>query len=105
MRMIVSIVTFKLPKPWTVKEAAAVFKSTASKYLGKPGLVRKHYYITEGGDKAGGVYLWESKAAAEACYTSDWKAMVTQKYGVPPEILYAEVPVLVDNLTKTIELE
>lgn len=53
--MIVSIVTFKLPKPWTVAEAATVFKSTAPKYLGKPGLVRKHYYITEAGDRAGGI--------------------------------------------------
>jgi hypothetical protein len=29
--------------------------------------------------------------------------MVTEKYGVPPDILYAEVPVSIDNLTKTIE--
>jgi Putative mono-oxygenase ydhR len=101
--MIVSIVTFKLPKPWTVAEAAAVFKSTAPKYLGKPGLVRKHYYITEAGDRAGGIYFWESKAAAEACYTRDWKAMVIEKYGAPPDILYAEVPVSVDNLARVIE--
>ena len=101
--MIVSIVTFKLPKPWSVREAAAVFKSTAPKYLGKPGLVRKHYYITEAGDRAGGIYLWESKVAAEACYTREWKAMVTEKYGVSPDILYAEVPVSVDNIAKIIE--
>jgi hypothetical protein len=101
--MIVSIVTFKLPKSWSVREAAAVFKSTAPKYLGKPGLVRKHYYITEAGDRAGGIYLWESKAAAEACYTREWKAMVTEKYGSPPDILYAEVPVSVDNIAKIIE--
>jgi len=101
--MIVSIVTFKLPNRWTVEEAAAVFRSTAPKYLGKAGLVRKHYYITEAGDRAGGIYFWESKAAAEACYTREWKAMVTEKYGAPPDILYAEVPVSVDNLAKVIE--
>jgi len=101
--MILSITTFKLPRPWTVAEAAAAFKSTAPMYLGKPGLVRKHYYITEAGDRAGGIYLWESKAAAEACYTREWKAMVTEKYGTPPDILYAEVPVSVDNIAKAIE--
>lgn len=101
--MIVSIVTFNLSKRWTVAEAAAVFKSTAPKYLGKAGLVRKHYYIAEGGDRAGGIYLWESKAAAEACYTQEWKAMVTEKYGVAPEILYADVPVSVDNIAHAIE--
>jgi hypothetical protein len=101
--MIVAIVTFKLPKRWTVAEAAKVFSSTAPKYLGKPGLVRKHYYITEAGDRAGGIYFWESKAAAEACYTREWKAMVTDKYGSAPEILYADVPVSVDNVANVIE--
>lgn len=103
--MIVAIVTFKLPKRWSVAEAAAVFESTAPKYLGKPGLRRKHYYVAEGGDRAGGIYLWESKAAAEACYTSEWKAMVTDKYGAPPEIVYATVPVSVDNLANRIETD
>jgi hypothetical protein len=101
--MIVSIVTFKLPKRWTTEEATAVFKSTAPKYLGKPGLVRKHYYITEAGDRAGGIYFWKSKADAEACYTSEWKSMVAQKYGAPPDILYAEVPVWVDNVSGVVE--
>jgi hypothetical protein len=101
--MIVSIVTFKLPKRWTVEEAARVFRSTAPKYLGKPGLVRKHYYITEDGSRAGGIYFWKSKADAEACYTSEWKAMVTQKYGSAPDILYANVPVSVDNVEHVIE--
>lgn len=101
--MIVSIVTFKLPKRWTLAEAAAVFKSTAPKYLGKPGLVRKHYYIAEDGNRAGGIYFWKSKADAEACYTREWKAMVTGKYGSPPDIFYAEIPVSVDNVASIIE--
>ena len=101
--MIVSIVTFNLPKRWTVEEAAKVFESTAPKYLGKAGLVRKHYYVTEAGDQAGGIYLWKSKADAEACYTDDWKKMVTEKYGAPPQILYANVPVSVDNVHNRIE--
>jgi hypothetical protein len=101
--MIVAIVTFKLPKPWTVEEAAAVFQSTAPKYLRKPGLVRKHYYVTETGDRAGGIYLWKTKADAETCYTPEWKAMVTEKYGSPPDILYAFVPVSVDNIQEIIE--
>jgi hypothetical protein len=101
--MIVAIVTFKLPKRWTAPEAAKVFNSTAPKYLGKAGLVRKHYYITEAGDRAGGIYLWRSKADAEACYTREWKAMLADKYGSPPDILYGEVPVTVDNLANVIE--
>lgn len=101
--MIVSIVTFNLPKRWTVEEASKVFQSTAPKYLGKAGLVRKHYFVTEAGDRAGGIYLWKSKADAEACYTKEWKAMVTEKYGAAPDIVYAAVPVSVDNVLNRME--
>lgn len=103
--MLVAIVTFTLPEPWTLEQAAAVFQSTAPKYLGKPGLVRKHYYLAESGDRAGGIYFWESRAAAEACYTAEWRAMVTEKYGLPPELRYVEVPVTVDNVANTIDLD
>jgi hypothetical protein len=101
--MIVAIVTFKLPRRWSVAHAAEVFRSTAPTYLGTPGLVRKHYYPSEGGDRAGGIYFWETKAAAEACYSQEWKAMVTEKYGAEPDIQYAEVPVSVDNVSHAIE--
>jgi hypothetical protein len=101
--MIVAIVTFKLPKRWTVAQAAEVFRSTAPKYLGKPGLVRKHYYLSEDGDRAGGIYFWDSRAAAETCYSREWKSMVAEKYGAEPDIQYAEVPVSVDNVSHAIE--
>ena len=100
--MILSIVAFRRGKPWSVEEAAVTFKSTAPKYLDRPGLIRKHYYVSESGDRAGGVYLWESRAAAEACYTEEWKAMVASKYGTRPEIEYLHVPVIVDNVTHKI---
>lgn len=101
--MIIAIVTFDLPHRWTLAQATGVFKSTAPRYLGKPGLIRKHYYVSEAGDRAGGIYLWKSKADAEACYTPEWKAVVAEKYGAPPEILYVEAPVCVDNLKQVIE--
>ncbi len=101
--MIVSIVTFRLPQRWTVEQAAEVFQSTAPKYLGKPGLVRKHYYLAESGDRAGGIYFWESRQAADACYTQEWKDAVAQKYGSPPDILFVEVPVTVDNVAGAIQ--
>ena len=103
--MLVSIVTFRLSEPWRVEQAAAVFQSTAPKYVGLAGLKRKHYYVSEQGDRAGGIYFWDSRAAADACYTDDWKAMVTAKYGAPPEIQFYEVPVSVNNLTGQIETD
>jgi hypothetical protein len=102
--MILSILTYKLPQRWSLEEAAAVFKSTAPKYLGMPGLLRKHYCLNEAGDCVRGIYLWKSKADAEACYTAEWKAAVAANYGAAPEILYATVPVTVDNLQQAIEV-
>ena len=102
--MIVSILTYKLPRRWTVEEATAAFKSTAPIYLRKPGLLRKHYYLSEAGDSVGGIYLWQSRADAQACFTPEWKAMVTAKYGTAPEIVYGAVPVTVDNVKEAIEV-
>ena len=96
--MILTMVAFRRAKPWTVEEAHEIFKSTAAKYLDRPGLIRKHYYVSESGDRAGGVYLWKSRADADACYTDEWKATVSAKYGAQPEILYMQVPVTVDNV-------
>lgn len=101
--MIIAIVSFRLPQPMTLAQAEKAFEQTAPRYLGMPGLRRKHYFVTESGDRAGGIYLWKSKADAEACYNGDWRAAVSAKYGGAPEVVYVENPVIVDNLTGRIE--
>jgi hypothetical protein len=95
--MITAIVQFSLPKPITLEEAARTFESTAPKYQRLRGLVRKYYLCSEDGCRAGGVYLWETRAAAEAVYNSEWKARVKQLYGSEPEISWFDTPVIVDN--------
>jgi hypothetical protein len=95
--MIVTIVTFRLPKPVTLAEATATFQSTAPKYQGLTGLLRKNYWLSEDGTRAGGVYVWETRADAERVYTADWKKMVEAKYGSPPTVEYLYSPVMVDN--------
>ena len=103
--MITAFVEFKLPKPITVAEARETFLSTAPKYLGMAGLIRKYYYLSEDGAKAGGIYLWASKAQAEQVYTAEWKAFVRGKYGSEPSLTYLECPVVVDNTTGEIMSE
>ncbi len=95
--MIVAIVTFRLPKRTSLAEATEAFKSTAPKYQGLTGLIRKNYWLSEDGTRAGGVYVWETRADAERVYTEDWKKMVEAKYGSPPTIEYLQSPVMVDN--------
>ncbi|MBX9828789.1 MAG: YdhR family protein [Xanthobacteraceae bacterium] len=95
--MIVTITTFQLAKPATLAEITKTFQSTAPKYRGVPGLVRKNYFLSEDGRRAGGIYLWESRADAERMYTADWTKFVTEKYGTPPQVEYLHAPVMVDN--------
>lgn len=95
--MIVTIVTFQLKEPATLAEITKTFQSTAPNYRGIKGLIRKNYVLSEDGRKAGGVYVWESRADAERVYTPEWKALVMSKYGSPPSVEYLRSPVMVDN--------
>jgi hypothetical protein len=97
--MITVFTTFQLPKPITREEARSIFLSTAPKYQGVAGLIRKCYVLSEDGNTAGGIYLWNSRAEAEAMYTESWKAFVRGKYGSDPSLVYFDTPVVVDNLT------
>jgi len=95
--MITAIVNFKLPADIDAKKAAELFKGSAPKYRGLKGLVRKYYLFDDEKRIGGGVYLWESKADAEAVYTPQWKAYIAERYGTPPDIRYFETSVVVDN--------
>jgi hypothetical protein len=47
----------------------------------------------------GGIYLWNSRAEAEAMYTENWRASVPEKYVAAPIITYLD-PAVVDNVTQ-----
>lgn len=95
--MIIAIVTFHLRQATTLAEMTKTFEATAPKYRGVQGLIRKNYWLSEDGRRAGGVYVWETRAEAERLYTEEWKKFVEAKYGRPPEIEYLHSPVMVDN--------
>ena len=63
--MIVTIVTFNLPQPTTLAEITKTFQGTAAKYQGIAGLLRKNYFMSEDGKRAGGIYVWASRADAD----------------------------------------
>ena len=94
--MITAIVRFPLPKGTSLETAKAMFEKSVSNYQGAAGLIRKYYLYGEDG-VGGGVYLWESREAAERQYSAAWKSMIAEKFGTSPEISYYETPVIVDN--------
>ena len=100
--MIIVLTAFALPEPISREEARGIFLSTAPTYRGVPGLIRKHYLLSPAGTTAGGIYLWNSRAEAEAMYTESWHSFVRQRYGTGATVTYFESPVLVDNLTQEI---
>ncbi len=97
--MITAFVQFQLADGATLECATAIFRSTASRYLGMPGLIRKYYIFDPETGKAGGIYLFESRAAAQAVFDDTWRALVREKYRCEPEIRLLETPVSVDNVT------
>ena len=95
--MIIAQVRFELTEPVSLEEITAKFKSTAPKYKGRSGLIRKCYVRSEDGLTVGAFYFWESRAHAEATYTEDWKQMVRRTYGAEPHISFYDSPVIVEN--------
>jgi hypothetical protein len=102
--MITAIVRFKLPRTVKLDDAAELFKGSAPKYRQLAGLVRKYYLYNESGI-GGGVYLWESREAADRVYTAEWKKMIADRYSAEPEITYYDTPVVVDNALGKISVD
>jgi hypothetical protein len=101
--VITAIVRFNLPATVDVAKAAELFEGSAPKYRGLAGLIRKYYLFDAETHTGGGCYLWESREAADRVYNSEWRKMITERYGAPPEISYFDTSVVVDNtLGKTI---
>jgi hypothetical protein len=66
--MVVAIVSFQLPKATTAEEMSGAFKADAPMFQKVPGLLHKYFYVSEDGRRAGGVYVWASRADADRLY-------------------------------------
>ncbi|MGY3494335.1 monooxygenase [Bradyrhizobium sp. USDA 4502] len=92
------IVQFDLPRR-TQEQAIAGGTSSAPIFRGlaEKGLIRKDYLNGEAG--TGGVYLWESRDAAEEWFTEARLAELTERFGVRPRLTWYDTHVTVDNLS------
>ncbi len=100
--MITAVVRFKLTGGTSLDDATAIFQSTAPRYRGMTGLMRKYYLFDPDTGTGGGCYLFENRAAAEAVFNDAWRALIKEKYGAEPDIDYFETPVVVDNVSDEI---
>lgn len=96
--MIVALVQFKVADEVTVDKAREIFARIAPAYLDTPGLIRKYFMISD--DHVGaGIYLWETREAAETLYNGPvWAPRIRELYGVDPEITWFHCPVVAETM-------
>ncbi len=85
------------------EDAIAAGKASSPAFLGMKGLIRKYYL--NGDEGGGGVYLWESREAADAWYNDDWWVNVEKKFGVRPKLTYYDNDIIVDNAASELRVE
>ncbi len=68
--MILAVVKIPISKEMDLDEYTAHADDVAPDFEGLPGLIRKNFLYSADEGVAGGIYCWESREAAEACYFS-----------------------------------
>jgi hypothetical protein len=101
--MITAIVQYRLPPSISQADCAAHFRKIAPGFRTIPGLIRKQFIYAED-DWAGGVYLWETRADAEAFYSGPWLDGIRERYGMDPQIKYFETACIADNAAEAVLL-
>src|SRR5258708_29547261 len=76
--MITAIVQYRLPPSIDLAACAEHFRKIAPGFRAVPGLIRKQFIYAEDG-WAGGVYLWKTRADAEAFYSGPWLAGIRDR--------------------------
>jgi hypothetical protein len=100
--VIVELVTFRATPGADWDAILAEARATIPRWLGNPQLTRKHYLLSEDGTECAGLYIWPTRAAAEAAHDAAWRAAVEQRTGAAPVIRYFGLQMLLDNEAGTV---
>jgi hypothetical protein len=101
--MITAIVSYKLPPHIDLAACAAHFPSVAPGFGDVPGLIRKQFIYAEDG-WAGGVYMWQMRAAPEAFCAGPWLDGIRERYGMDLQIRFFETACITDNASEAVLL-
>jgi len=93
--MITAIVLYQLPPSIGLAECRAHFSAIAPQFVEIPGFLRKQFICAQDGRVAGGVYMWQDRAAAERFYNGPWRDGLVERYGSAPQI-----PILRDRCAR-----
>lgn len=104
MSMVIAVVEIPRtgPKP---DKTAAVERGLQSApiYRKVEGLIRKDFL--NGEHCGGGVYLFESRAAAETWFNDDWWGWIEERFGARPTLTLYDHYVSVDNAGNAVRVD
>ncbi len=87
-----------IPVPPNVGRARLIeeFRAAVPLYQRIAGLKRKYFVITDDG-RFGGIYLWESQAAADQWFNTAWHERVRKTYGTEAALEWFDTPILLPS--------
>jgi hypothetical protein len=93
----------RVKTPWYAPSfvVRARIRGAVPEYEAMTALDEKYYVLTEDG-RFGGVYLWRSRADAQAYYSDAWRAGVRARRGTDPELDLFEVTTVVEGTTRVV---
>jgi hypothetical protein len=89
--------TYAVPPSLDEPAIRELFANVADNYLGVPGLVRKYFGFSADATAVVGIYLWETREDADAFYSDEWMAGVTERWGAAPARQDWVVPVVAES--------
>ncbi len=90
------LVAIPIPAAMTQDKLRELFAASQPQYRALPGLIRKYYTIGDD-NSGGGIYLFASRAAADAHFNAAWKDGVLKRWGKPAAVSYFTVPIVLDG--------
>lgn len=93
---VVTLVEIPIPEGVTNDLLHAGFAGAEPEYRTMPGLLRKHFVISDN-STFGGVYLWHDKSSADAWFNDAWRSRVLERYGHPAVIERFAAPILLPS--------
>lgn len=102
--MISELVWFDLPPGMRREEVLQGMREVAPTWRRNAELIRKTFLYDADNARTGALYLWKTRAAADAAHGDEWRRRILEKYGSTPTRQFFETPLVVDNaLGETIE--
>ena len=85
-----TVLLVKFKSTFNAEKLLNVCQQDLETFRNVPGLIQKYYIAEEGTGALSGFYIFETKSAREAFWTSDLAKTIPAQYGVIPETLRVE---------------